>query len=60
MGSAKIFFDTILSFGVAAGVSQEAILVLNEIVASVAGNSDNLDVALDVFGLLSPFNLVLG
>lgn len=33
-----MFLDTILSFGVAAGVSEEAICVLNGTVVSVAGN----------------------
>lgn len=57
MGSAKMFFDTILSFGSAAGVSQEAI-VLDEAVVSVASTSDSLDGALRVFGLLSLIKLV--
>lgn len=53
-----MFFDTILSFGVGSGVSQEAIRVLDGTVVSVAGNSDSLDVAVGVFGLLSLFKLV--
>lgn len=61
MGSAKMFFDTILSFGVATGVSQkDAVCVLDGTVVSVAGDSDSVDEALGVFGLLSLFKLVLG
>lgn len=54
-----MFFDTILSFGIAAGVSQEAVRVLNGTVVAVAGTSGSLDGALEVFGLLSLFKLVL-
>lgn len=58
MGSAKMFFDTILPFGLAAGVSQEAIRVLNGTVVSVDVTSDSLDGALRDFGLLSLIKLV--
>lgn len=58
MGSAKMFFDTILFFGLAAGVSQEAIRVLNGTVVSVAGASDGLDEVLEAFVLLLFIKLV--